>query len=49
LPVRVWQPGQHRLEPAELAVYREALLDAIQGLEKGAGVLEKVLARMDKG
>jgi len=22
-------PGQHRLEPAELAVYREALLDAI--------------------
>jgi len=42
----LWQPGQHQLEPADLAVYREALLDAIQGLDKGAGVLEKVLVRL---
>jgi len=44
----LYLPGQHRLEPAELAVYREALLDAIQGLNKGAGVLERVLVRMGK-
>jgi len=45
----LWQHAQHRLEPAELAAYREALLDSIQGLDKGAGVLEKVLVRLGKG
>jgi len=39
-----WQHAQHRLEPAELAVYREALLDAIHGLDKGTAVLESASA-----
>jgi len=45
----IWQQAQHKLTSAELAVNREALLDAIQGLEKGAGVLEKVLMGLGKG
>jgi len=44
----LWQHAQHQLTPAELAAYREALLDAIQGLEKAAGVLEKVLVRLER-
>jgi len=45
----LWKQLQNQPMPAELTTYREALLDAIQGLDKGAGVLEKVLARMEKG
>lgn len=45
----LWKQAEHKLTAAELDAYREALLDAIQGLDKGAGVLEKVLVRMGKG
>jgi len=45
----LWKHVQHWLEPTELAVYREALLDAIQGLDNGARLLEKVLARVGRG
>jgi len=45
----LWQQARHQLTPVELAAYREALLDSIQGLDKGAGVLEKVLIRLGRG
>lgn len=44
----VWKKAEHQLTPGELETYREALLDAIQGLDRGAGVLEKVLVRMGR-
>lgn len=45
----IWKTAEHPLTPVELEAYREALHDAIRGLVNGAGVLEKVLARMSKG
>jgi len=45
----LWQQEKHRLTVEELTTYREALLDAIQGMDEGAGVLEKMLVRLGKG
>lgn len=45
----LWKQAEHRLTPAELVAYLEAILEAIRGLNQGAAVLENVLARMSKG
>jgi hypothetical protein len=38
--LRVLKANEHPLNAEELAVYRHGLLDAIEGLGKGQGVLE---------
>jgi hypothetical protein len=46
--LQLWRSADHPLNDSDLTVYWHGLLEAIQGLVKGQGVLEKALARVDR-
>jgi hypothetical protein len=46
--LEILKANEHPLNAEELAIYRHGLLDAIEGLVKGQGVLKEVLGRIYK-